>query len=155
MAACWPIIIPPVLVGVAITFALQSRTSSKRIALVSAPDSDRLSRLGLALRERRNSIVEQAAEVLSPGAPSDRDVDGKPAPEDAMFTPAQKRMAKHLHGLAARREERGKSPMQLNIVYSPEARHSHATIVGRTISQFPLHAIGRAVLRHWLVEFEL
>jgi len=162
--------VPPVLVGVAVTFALQSRTSAKRIALAGpSSDTDRLSRLGLALRERRNSVIETAAEVLSPGAPPDRDEDGsgEPASSGAVFTPAQKRMAKHLHGLAAAREERGKSPMQLHYVYSPEARHvrrsmptelirqSHATIVGRTISQFPLHAIGRSVLRHWLVDFEL
>ena len=118
---------PPVLVGVAVTFALQSRTSAKRIALAGpSSDTDRLSRLGLALRERRNSVIETAAEVLSPGAPPDRDdgdSSGEPASSDAVFTPAQKRMAKHLHGLAAAREERGKPPMQLHCVYSPEARH--------------------------------
>lgn len=148
---------PPVLVGVAVTFALQSRTSAKRIALAGpSSDSDRLSRLGLVLRERRNSVIEQAAEALSPGAPSDReDDDGNVAPADAQFSPAQKRMAKHLHGLAAARTERGKSPFELHCVWTPEARHSHATIVGRSIDEFPLHTIGRAVLRHWLVEFVL
>ena len=117
---------PPVLVGVAVTFALQSRTSAKRIALAGpSSDTDRLSRLGLVMRERRNSVIETAAEVLSPGAPPDRAEDdgSEPASSDAVFTPAQKRMAKHLHGLVAAREERGKSPMQLHYVYSPEARH--------------------------------
>lgn len=75
--------------------------------------------------------------------PAESSVVSKSAPR---LSPMQRRIIASLNTLPQLRKER---------VWIPDVRNSHATIIARDVANYPFHALGQGVLRHWADSFIL
>ena len=64
--------------------------------------------------------------------------------ETPRVTAAQRRMAASLNALPQLKKE---------LVFIPDVRNSHATIIARDVQNVEFHRIGEGVLRHWADAF--
>jgi hypothetical protein len=120
---------------------MSSRRSRSRIKLLEAEDPSAIQRLvhivGQIEREVEDTVVDivddPAVSISSPGSK-----------ESPRVTPSQRRMAAGLNKLPQLKKE---------LVFIPDVRNSHATIIARDIQNFEFHKIGEGVLRHWADSF--
>jgi hypothetical protein len=124
---------------------MSSNRSRSRIKLLEAEDPSTAQRLvhvfGQLERQVEDIVVDivddPSVSIPSPGWT-------KTSKETPRVTPAQRRMAASLNALVQLKKE---------LVYLPDLRNSHATIIARDVQNFEIHKIGEGVLRHWADAF--
>lgn len=124
---------------------MSSHRSRSRIKLLEAEDPSTAQRLvhifGHLERQVEDIVVDivddPSVSIPSPGWT-------KTSKETPRVTPAQRRMAASLNALVQLKKE---------LVYLPDMRNSHATIIARDVQNFDFHRIGEGVLRHWADAF--
>lgn len=124
---------------------MSSRRSRSRIKLLEAEDpstAERLVHIFGQLERQVEDIVVDIVDDPSVSIPSPGWT--KRPKETPRVTPAQRRMAAGLNALVQLKKE---------LVYLPDLRNSHATIIARDVQNFEFHRIGEGVLRHWADAF--
>jgi hypothetical protein len=141
----FPIIFPTFICLALVRLSISSRRSRSRIKLLEAEDPSATQRLvhiiGQLERQVEDIVVDivddPAVSIPSPGST-------ETLKEGPRVSPAQRRMAAGLNALPQLKKE---------LVYIPDVRNSHATIIARDIQNFEFHKIGEGVLRHWADSF--
>ena len=143
-----PVLLPSFVVYVGGRFAVQSRSSRRRIAEVfsssdlTTPQS-RLRRVGLALEDTFEEIAEDAFPVPAVPQPDKKSSVSDSSATDAILTPAQKRMSDNLNAVPG---------LEKYYVYLCNERNSHGAIIARD-TRWEGHEKGLEVLQWWAERF--
>lgn len=141
-----PVLLPSFLVYVGGRFAVQSRSSRRRIAEVFstgelATVESRLRRVGLALEDTFEEIAEDTFPVPAAPQPDQTSSISDSSTTDAILTPAQKRMSDNLNAIEG---------LEKYLVYLCDVRNSHGAIIARD-TRWEGHEKGLEVLQ-WFAE---
>jgi hypothetical protein len=136
----------PTFIGLALLrLSISSRRSRSRIKLLEAEDPSATQRLvhivGQLERQVEDIVVEIVDDARTPIPSQETTKTSKKVPR---VTAAQRRMITCLNALPQLKKE---------LVYIPDVRNSHATIIARDVQNFEFHKIGEGVLRHWADTF--
>jgi hypothetical protein len=128
-----------------VRLSISSRRSRSRIKLLEAEDPSATQRLVHIFGQLERQVEDIVVDIVDDppvSIPSPRW--SKTSKKGPRVTPAQRRMAASLNALPQLKKE---------LVYIPDVRNSHATIIARDIQNFEFHKIGEGVLRHWADAF--
>lgn len=145
-----PVLLPSFLVYVGGRFAVQSRSSRRRIAEVFssgdlATPENRLRRVGLAFEDTFEEIAEETFPVPAAPQPDQKSSISDSTATDAILTPAQKRMSDNLNAIPG---------LEKYFVYLCNERNSHGAIIARD-TRWEGHEKGLEVLQWWAERFEM
>jgi len=121
-------------------FSISSRRSRSRIKLLEA-DPSATQRLVHIVGQLERQVEDIMVDIVDDPPVSISSPGSKETPR---VTPAQRRMAASLNALPQLKKE---------LVFIPDVRNSHATIIARDVQNFEFHRIGEGVLRHWADAF--
>jgi len=132
----------PTFIGLALVrLSISSRRSRSRIKLLEAEDPSATQRLVHIFGQLERQVEDIIVEIVDdPRTPIPSQESTKTSKNVPRVTPAQRKMATCLNALPQLKKE---------LVYIPDVRNSHGTIIARDVQNFEFHKIGEGVLRHW------
>ena len=120
---------------------MSSRRSRSRIKLLEAEDASATKRLVHIVGQLERQVEDIVVDIVDDPPVSIPSPGSKEGPR---VSPSQRRMAACLNALPQLKKE---------LVFIPDVRNSHATIIARDMQNFEFHKIGEGVLRHWADSF--
>ncbi|KAJ3905587.1 putative serine esterase-domain-containing protein [Lentinula edodes] len=155
----FPIIIPVVIVLLPITFALNTRSSGFRVKSLERASMSAQEKLAQIFATLDHSMMDMLEQPTPNNTSTSTTPDTISTVAEVKTTPisrkqppttitsnlsaAQQRMVVDLNQL----------PVRKHLTWIHPTRNSHAIIICREKDQFPGHALGEGVLRHWADHF--
>jgi hypothetical protein len=124
-----------------VRLSISSRRSRSRIKLLEAEDPSATQRLVHIIGQLERQVEDIVVDIVDDPPVSISSPGSKETPR---VTAAQRRMAASLNALPQLKKE---------LVFIPDVRNSHATIIARDVQNYEFHRIGEGVLRHWADAF--